>query len=119
MSTASSAGRWHRWLRGALAAAVIVGVCASAAAQFRRGLGGARLAMPTDFDGRFHFCRLVYQGGRGGAGGSWTTDFPRADINMSIRLSELTRTNVSFDRSGQPNHLLVRATSDVPIRPSA
>ena len=71
-----------------------------------------RLAAPNDFDGSFHFCRLVYQGARNGSGGSWTTDFPRADINMSIRLSELTRTKVSFDRSGQPNHLLVRPMSD-------
>ncbi len=60
-----------------------------------------------DFDGRFHFCRLVYQGNRNG--GSWTTDYPNADINFSIRLAELTRTNVSVT-AGQPNHLLVRPT---------
>jgi hypothetical protein len=79
-----------------------------AAAQFQRGVPrGTRLATERDYDGRFHFCRLVYQGNRNG--GSWTTDFPNADINMSIRLSELTRVNVSFtDR--QPNHLLVRPT---------
>jgi hypothetical protein len=93
-------------------ALLVVCAAATAGAQFRRGLFGPRLATPDDFDGRFHFCRLVYQGGRGGAGGSWTTDFPRADINMSIRLSELTRTKVSFTPAGDPNHLLVRATSD-------
>jgi len=38
----------------------------------------------------------VYEPSPTGTGGSWRTDFPRADINMSIRLSELTRTNVSF-----------------------
>jgi hypothetical protein len=93
---------------------VILAVCiaGTASAQFRRGFSNVRLAAPNDFDGSFHFCRLVYQGARNGSGGSWTTDFPRADINMSIRLSELTRTKVSFDRSGQPNHLLVRPTSD-------
>ena len=92
---------------------VLLAVCiaGTAKAQFRRGgLFGARLATPNDFSGHFHFCRLVYQGN--GRGGSWTTDFPRADINMSIRLSELTRTKVSFDGSGQPNHLLVRPTSE-------
>jgi len=99
-------------LRLAVVAAVVICLSASAVAQFRRGPFGARLATPEDHDGAFHFCRLVYQGGRNGRGGSWTTDFPRADINMSIRLSELTRTNVSFGPSGQPNHLLVRATSD-------
>ena len=95
-----------------LALLVVVCVAGTASAQFRRGLFGARLATTKDFDGRFHFCRLVYQGSRNGSGRSWTTDFPRADINMSIRLSELTRTGVSFDPSGQPNHLLVRATSE-------
>jgi hypothetical protein len=89
---------------------VAVCVAGAASAQFGRGLFNPRLATARDFDGNFHFCRLVYLGN--GRGGSWTTDFPRADINMSIRLSELTRTKVSFDPSGQPNHLLVRATSD-------
>src|SRR5262245_13481542 len=88
-------------------ALLVVCLAVTATAQFRRGFSNVRLAGPTDFDGHFHFCRLVYQGN--GRGGSWTTDFPRADINMSIRLSELTRTNVSFNASGQPNHMLVRA----------
>ena len=91
-------------------ALLVVCLAGTATAQFRRGFGNVRLASARDFDGHFHFCRLVYQGN--GRGGSWTTDFPRADINMSIRLSELTRTTVSFDAAGQPNHLLVRATSD-------
>ena len=91
-------------------ALLVMCLAGSAAAQFRRGFSGVRLASARDFDGHFHFCRLVYGGN--GRGGSWTTDFPRADINMSIRLSELTRTKVSFDASGQPNHLLVRATSE-------
>jgi hypothetical protein len=99
----------HRRL--ALIVLVALAVSATADAQFRRGLFGVRVATTRDFDGRFHFCRLVYQGSRDGRGGSWTTDFPRADINMSIRLSELTKTNVSFT-SGQPNHLLVRPTDD-------
>lgn len=67
------------------------------------------MAAARDFDGRFHFCRLVYQGNRNG--GSWTTDYPNADINMSIRLAELTRINVSVT-DGRPNHLLVRPTDD-------
>ena len=35
-----------------------------------------------------------------------------ADINMSIRLSELTRTSVSFDERRQPRHLLVNLGGD-------
>jgi hypothetical protein len=89
-------------------AALVIGAGAAAAAQFQRGVPrGTQIATDADFDGRFHFCRLVYQGNRNG--GSWTTDYPNADINMSIRLSELTRVSVSFT-AGQPNHLLVRPT---------
>jgi hypothetical protein len=99
--------------RVALLAVLAAAVAGAAEAQFGRGaLFGARVARADDFDGRFHFCRLVYRVSGGGRGGSWTTDYPRADINMSIRLSELTRTNVSFAASGQPNHLLVRTTDD-------
>ena len=49
------------------------------------------MATEEDFDGRFHYCRLVYQGAFNGNGGSWRTDYPNADINMSVRLSELTK----------------------------
>jgi hypothetical protein len=95
---------------------LVVGAAATVAAQFQRGFFGARVARAEDYTGLFHFCRLVYQGGRGGAGGSWTTDYPRADINMSIRLAELTRTRVSFTTAGEPNHLLVQATDDELLR---
>jgi hypothetical protein len=102
----------RRAARVAVTALAALAVAASVAAQFQRGLLGARLATERDFDGRFHFCRLVYQGGFRGRGGSWTTDYPRADINMSIRLSELTKTRVSFSPANDPNHLLVRPASD-------
>jgi hypothetical protein len=80
-----------------------------AAAQFGRGqFGRARVASDADFDGRFNFCRLMYtsvvreQGGMG-----WATDYPGADQNLSIRLSELTKTAVSRQTGGEPNHLVV------------
>jgi hypothetical protein len=96
----------HRHL---LPVAFVLCIAAAAAAQFNRGVPfGTRIAAEKDFDGRFNFCRLVYQGNRNG--GSWTTDYPNADINMSIRLAELTKTRVSFYPNGQPNHLLVRPT---------
>jgi hypothetical protein len=88
-------------------------VAALAQAQFGRGFGStARMARQEDFDGRFHYCRVFYRSGFDSSGGSWTTDFPRADINFSIRLSELTRTSVSKTAGGEPNHLIVRLTSD-------
>ena len=90
---------------------LVLGTGVVNAAQFQRALvRGQRIATPDDFDGRFNFCRLVYDGNRNG--GSWQTDYPNADINMSIRFSELTRTRVAFYPSGEPKHLLVRATSE-------
>jgi hypothetical protein len=64
------------------------------------------------FDGRFHYCRVMYRHNPYGDGGGWSTDYPNADINLSIRLSELTKTAVSFDGSGYPKHLIVRLTDD-------
>ncbi len=83
-------------------------VAAQVEAQ-RRGFSSARIARPDDFDGRFQFCRVAFGGG-GGFGSSWSVDFPRADINLSIRLSELTKTDVSHDANGDPNHLVIRLT---------
>lgn len=93
-------------------AAVICALTATAAsAQFGRGgffgFGAGRIATPQDFDGRFHYCRVVYRQSPDGRDGSWRTDYPRADINFSIRFSELTRANVSFNSRREPNHLLV------------
>jgi hypothetical protein len=67
-------------------------------------------ATPESFDGGFQFCRLAFRASRGGDGGSWGVDFPRADVNFSIRLSELTKTSVSFDEEDEPKHVIVRAT---------
>jgi hypothetical protein len=80
-------------------------------AQFGRGgffgFGAGRIATASDFDGRFHYGRVVYRQALDGAGGSWRTDYPRADINFSIRFSELTKANVAFDTGRAPRHLLV------------
>jgi hypothetical protein len=37
-------------------------------------------------------------------------DYPRADENLSTRLSELTRTTISRDGDGQPNHVVLTLT---------
>jgi hypothetical protein len=84
-------------------------------AQFGRGGDfriTARLARPDSFDGRFHYCRAAYRLNPRGDGGGWLTDYPLADIDLSIRLAELTKTPVAFDRAGQPQHLIVRLTDD-------
>jgi hypothetical protein len=78
----------------------------------RGGRGGfsVRPAAPEDFDGSWQFCRVAFRGNRNGDGGGWSVDFPRADINMSIRLSELSKTTVSFAGDQAPNHLVIRLT---------
>ena len=82
---------------------------------FNRGFGNVRLSTPADVDGSFQFCRIIFNGGFGGdnQGGSWNVDWPRADINLSIRLSELTKTTVGMAGDGEPNHLLLRLTDEV------
>ena len=88
-----------------------------ATAQFGRGRGmRARVATDSDFDGRFNFCRLMYTSVVSEAGGmGWGTDYPGADQNLSIRLSELTKTAVSRQTGGEPNHLVVRTTGSAAV----
>jgi len=91
-------------------------LCAPLAwAQFGRGGDasiGAHMARADSFDGRFHYCRAMYRLNPSGDGGSWLTDYPLADIDLSIRLAELTKISVSFDDARQPRHLIVRLTDD-------
>ena len=81
----------------------------------RGGWGGEVGAPPkfpnvSDFDGSWHFCRLMYRSVRSQQRGlGWGTDYPYADINFSTRLSELTKTQVGM-QDGEPNHLVVRPT---------
>lgn len=98
---------------------IVVGAALAASAtgaqSFRRGgrFGfGIRTPTPESFDGRFNFCRVMFRSGRYGDGGGWGVDYPRADRNLSIRLSELTKALVSVDATGEPNHLVVRLTDE-------
>jgi hypothetical protein len=84
-------------------------------AQFGRGGNSsiaAHTARPGSFDGRFHYCRGVYRMNPTGDGGSWLTDYPLADIDLSVRLAELTKIRVAFDAPGEPQHLIVQLTGD-------
>src|SRR5437762_2151775 len=98
-----------------VAAAVLVTVAVSYAQRFggqgrgRRGgeYGGyqeaPRRPNSNSFTGDFTFCRLAYRQAYDGDGGGWSVDYPRADQNLSIRLSELSKAPVNFDSSGDPN----------------
>jgi hypothetical protein len=89
------------------------------AAQFGRGGRGnfqrrAAYATLKDFDGGFQFCRLVFRQSRNGDGAGWNVDWPRADENLSIRLSELSRVPVSME-DHSPKPLLVRLTDPAAV----
>ena len=99
---------------GLLAAAMACAGGASYAQRgFREGVGFAppQLRPPGVRDRRFAFCKLMYESVRFEQMGiGWSTDYPYAGINLMIRLSELTKTDVSFDKHGEPNHWVVRLT---------
>jgi hypothetical protein len=105
-----------RLQRRALLAIVVV--CAGtsfASAQFGRGFGGAGsgMAPPEMPDRNFAVCRIMYRSVRSEpSGAGWQTDYPGGETNLSIRLSELTKTRVSFDRNRQPRTWVVRLTDD-------
>lgn len=80
----------------------------TAVSHAQRGGWNVRLATPDAFDGGFQFCRVMYRNAPYGAGGGWSADYPSAEVNLSIRLSELTRIRVSRSPWGEPNHLVVR-----------
>jgi hypothetical protein len=99
----------------ALGGAMLV-LAGSAWAQFGFGFGGAsiaaHMARPDSFDGRFNYCRAMYRLNPNGDGGSWLTDYPLADLDLSTRLGELTKTRIAVDTNGDPRHLIVRLTDD-------
>jgi hypothetical protein len=79
----------------------------------RRGFGddySIRRADRDSFTGDFTFCRLAFRQASDGDGYGWGVDYPRADQNLSIRLSELTRSRVNFDKNGDPNYYVMLAT---------
>ena len=110
-----------RWCEGAgakvaracIIALVLLALAGTSLAQFRRMRYPERSPRPHSFGNGFNFCRGIYTQTRGEAGGQgWSTDYPDADFNFSIRLSELTRVRVKRDAQGNPDFLTVRLTSE-------
>jgi hypothetical protein len=98
---------------------------AAAAAQFGRQYG--RLpegpGVPVRFpparfeNGSFYVCKLMYQQVRSEMMGvGWATDYPYAGINLMTRVSELTKTPISRDKTDAPNYWVVRLTDDALFR---
>ena len=72
------------------------------------GLGIGEL--PPKRDG-FSFCRLQYRSVvTETLGSGWTTDYPAADRNLMVRLSEVTLMPVNLGELEEPMHVVVRAT---------
>ena len=101
--------------------ALVLLVAATAAAQdpWYRGYGYGYNRVPPRFpqadsyDAAFSFCRAMYTSNRREPSGSgWSTDYPDADVNFSIRLAELTKVRVGRQPTGDPNHLVVPLSSD-------
>jgi hypothetical protein len=103
--------------RATVLAAVLCALSAAAYAQFRGGRGDApnepeRRAPAVFPDRNFVVCRLAYTQVRTEqGGGGWRTDYPYGEINLTTRLSEMTRTPISRN-AVRPNHWVVRATDE-------
>ena len=107
----------QRWTTRLAVGTLVAVLLASAGFAQIRWDGYRRNRMPPRFrsaghrDNGFTFCRLMYTSiRRESAGRGWRTDYPAADVNFMIRLSELTSTKVDFDDRRNPNHWVVEIT---------
>ena len=92
---------------------VVVAAAYAQGFRFREGSLPARYAPAHMPDAGFVVCRLAYRSVRVEPMGiGWQTDYPYAEINLTTRLSELTKTRVSRNGEGNPNHFVVRLTDD-------
>jgi hypothetical protein len=79
----------------------------------RGGMNYIKRPGPTTFNGDFTFCRIAFRQAYDGDGGGWGVDYPRADQNLPIRLSELTKTPVNFEEDKEEvNHVVIQMTED-------
>ena len=62
------------------------------------------------------FCRIAFRQNPYGDGSGWYVDYPRADENLTFRLSELTKTPVSRDEFGGFNHVVLWLTDPLLYR---
>jgi len=101
-----------RRLAGALSVVGLLLIASASAAQFGGGRGRQMVRYVPDgsYTGSFLFCRISFRNNPYGDGGGWSVDYPRADLNLSFRLSELTKTPISHDPSGEIRHIVIRLT---------
>ena len=87
-------------------------IASASAAQFGGGRRRQidRYVPEGSYTGSFLFCRISFRNNPYGDGAGWDVDYERADLNLSFRLSELTKTPISHDPSGRIRHILIRLT---------
>jgi hypothetical protein len=104
-----------RWTLFALALALAMGLAAlSGAAQSTILTNGRNLQTPINHGLPdkllgFTYCRLRYQNIRRARKSGWGDDYPQADFNLLVRLSELTKTRISRWNNGDPGFANVTA----------
>lgn len=112
--------RFRRLAWTLLGTLCLVGLAISAADAQRIWAGGygrmpPRFPTATTFSGGFNFCRLMFNSDHREKQG-WSTDYPGADINFSIRISELTKITVTWrddsSEGPEPDAVVVRATDE-------
>ena len=104
-----------RWIWFALVFTLAMGLAAlSGAGQSTILTNGRNLQIPinhglTDKLLGFTYCRLRYQNIRRARKSGWGDDYPQADYNLLVRLSELTKTRISRWDNGDPGFANVTA----------
>lgn len=106
-------------LRTAVAVVALIALAATAVAARQIWAGGygrypPKFASANTFGGGFNFCRLMFNSDHREKQG-WSTDYPGAEINFSIRLGELTKTQIKMVNNGEgdePDYVVVRPTDD-------
>lgn len=66
--------------------------------------------LPPAYNGQFQICRLRFRQAADGDGGGWFVDYPRADENLSTRLTEVTKIAIERDQRGRPRHMVTTAS---------
>jgi hypothetical protein len=109
----------NRWLRTLVVAIGLVAASLPLAHAQRiwsgfYGRTPPRFPTAETFDGNFHLCRVMFASDRREKQG-WSTDYPGADLNFSVRLAELTKVRVTMTHDGEdevPDAVVVRLTDD-------
>ncbi len=110
-------GRRLVWILAGILAVAGAGSAAVHAQRVWSGFYGRtppKFPTADTFDGTFHFCRVMFTSDRREKQG-WSTDYPGADINFSVRLAELTKVRVGMTHDGEelvPDAVVVRLTDE-------